>query len=93
MSNPETTTRSWLPFALAGLAASLVGIGLARFAYTPMLPALIDAGWFAEITAIYLGAANLAGYLAGALSAKWLATLLAPHHAGSSPLFHLLRSS
>lgn len=79
MSNPETTTRSWLPFALAGLAASLVGIGLARFAYTPMLPALIDAGWFAEITAIYLGAANLAGYLAGALSGKWLATRYAPH--------------
>ncbi|MGI9382862.1 MAG: YbfB/YjiJ family MFS transporter, partial [Methyloligellaceae bacterium] len=52
---------------LAGLCASLVGIGLARFAYTPLLPALIDADWFTSSEAAYLGAANLAGYLAGAL--------------------------
>lgn len=70
---------AWLPYALAGLAASLVGIGLARFAYTPLLPALIDAGWFAETTAIYLGAANLAGYLAGALGGKSLALRIPAH--------------
>jgi len=57
---------------LAGLCASLVGIGLARFAYTPLLPALIGAGWFAPAPAAYLGAANLAGYLAGALLARAL---------------------
>lgn len=60
---------SWIPFALAGLAASMVGIGIARFSYTPLLPALIDAGWFSETDAVYLGAVNLAGYLVGALSA------------------------
>lgn len=65
---------TWIPYALAGLCASLVGIGLARFAYTPLLPALIEAHWFAETTAVYLGAANLAGYLAGALGGKWIAT-------------------
>ncbi|MDT7952864.1 MAG: YbfB/YjiJ family MFS transporter [Acetobacteraceae bacterium] len=54
---------------LSGLCASLVGIGLARFAYTPLLPAIIGAGWFDAAAAAYLGAANLAGYLAGALSA------------------------
>lgn len=52
---------------MAGLCASLVGIGLARFAYTPLLPAIINAQWFSASTAAYLGAANLAGYLAGAL--------------------------
>ena len=52
---------------MAGLCASLVGIGLARFAYTPLLPAIINAHWFSASTAAYLGAANLAGYLAGAL--------------------------
>ncbi|MGH6948186.1 MAG: YbfB/YjiJ family MFS transporter, partial [Kiloniellales bacterium] len=57
----------------AGLAASLVGIGLARFAYTPLIPALIDAGWFSAPEAVYLGAANLAGYLAGALLARGMA--------------------
>ncbi|ETF03197.1 membrane protein [Advenella kashmirensis W13003] len=52
---------------MAGLCASLVGIGLARFAYTPLLPAIINAQWFSASTAAYLGAANLTGYLAGAL--------------------------
>ena len=59
--------------ALAGLSASLVGIGLARFAYTPLIPALIAAHWFAPASVVYLGAANLAGYLAGALAARPLA--------------------
>lgn len=52
---------------LSGLCASLVGIGLARFAYTPLIPALIAAEWFTPSQSAYLGAANLAGYLAGAL--------------------------
>jgi predicted MFS family arabinose efflux permease len=54
----------------AGLCASLVGVGLGRFAYTPLIPALIAAHWFAPSAAVYLGAANLAGYLAGALIAR-----------------------
>ena len=54
---------------LSALCASLVGLGLARFAYTPLLPAIIDAHWFGASAAAYLGAANLAGYLAGALLA------------------------
>jgi predicted MFS family arabinose efflux permease len=60
---------------VAGLCAVLVGIGLARFAYTPLIPPLIDAGWFTAAEAAYLGAANLAGYLAGALSARPLAAI------------------
>jgi predicted MFS family arabinose efflux permease len=50
-----------------------VGIGLARFAYTPLLPAIIGAHWFAPSAAAYLGAANLAGYLVGALLGRPLA--------------------
>src|SRR5262249_2822448 len=60
--------------AAAGLSASLVGIGLARFAYTPLIPALIAAKWFSAADVVYLGAANLAGYLAGALLARTAAT-------------------
>jgi predicted MFS family arabinose efflux permease len=52
---------------LSAFCASLIGIGLARFAYSPLLPAIVGAHWFAPATAAYLGAANLAGYLAGAL--------------------------
>ena len=58
---------------IAALSANLVGIGLARFGYTPLIPALIAAGWFVPSAAVYLGAANLAGYLAGALSARAIA--------------------
>ncbi|MBV8577356.1 MAG: YbfB/YjiJ family MFS transporter [Acetobacteraceae bacterium] len=58
---------------LAGLCASLVGVGLARFAYTPLIPALIAAAWFTPAQAAYIGAVNLAGYLAGALSGRRIA--------------------
>lgn len=60
---------------LSGLCASLVGLGLARFAYTPLLPAIVAAHWFSAADAAYLAAANLAGYLAGALVAARLAGL------------------
>lgn len=57
----------------AGLCASLVGIGLARFAYTPLIPPMIEAHWFAAKDVIYLGAANLVGYLLGALLGRPMA--------------------
>ncbi|HUC62663.1 MAG TPA: YbfB/YjiJ family MFS transporter [Alphaproteobacteria bacterium] len=68
LDRAETPPPARVAFAaLAGLCASLVGIGLARFAYTPLIPPLISEGWFGAAAAAYLGAANLAGYLAGAL--------------------------
>jgi predicted MFS family arabinose efflux permease len=72
VSGPGPHAHAWR-VTLAGLCASLVGIGLARFAYTPLLPALITEGWFPASQAAYLGAANLAGYLGGALCARPLA--------------------
>jgi predicted MFS family arabinose efflux permease len=68
-NQPEGATFQVWRGVLAGASASLVGIGLARFAYTPLLPAIIGAHWFPASTAAYLGAANLGGYLVGALSA------------------------
>ena len=65
--------RAALAATLSGLCASLVGIGLARFAYTPLLPAIVGAHWFDATQAAYIGAANLAGYLAGALLGRPLA--------------------
>ena len=68
MHSTSTTQRNgiWLPI-FAGLCASLVSIGLARFAYTPLIPSLIEAHWFSASDVVYLGAANLVGYLIGAL--------------------------
>lgn len=64
--------------ALSGMCANLLGIGLARFAYTPIIPALIAAQWFTPSQAAHLAAANLAGYLAGALLARPLASRVTP---------------
>jgi len=61
---------------LAGLSGSLVAIGLARFAYTPLIPSLIQAHWFTSSQAVTLGAANFAGYLIGALIGRPLASAL-----------------
>jgi MFS family permease len=68
----SSSTGVWLPI-FAGLCASLVSIGLARFAYTPLIPSLIQAQWFAASDVVYLGAANLVGYLIGALLGRPLA--------------------
>ena len=67
-SSPTPAPRSaiWMPI-FAGLCASLVSIGLARFAYTPLIPSLIQAHWFSASDVVFLGAANLVGYLIGAL--------------------------
>jgi predicted MFS family arabinose efflux permease len=58
----------------AGLCASLVGIGLARFAYTPLIPPLIAARWFSADAVVFLAAANLLGYLLGAIGGRHLAS-------------------
>ena len=63
---------AWRP-TLAAACATFVGIGLSRFAYTPLVPALILQHWFTASQAAYLGAANLAGYLAGAAFGQRLA--------------------
>ena len=62
------STASWRAIS-AALCANFVGVGLARFAYTPLIPALIASHWYSASSTVYLGAANLAGYLAGALLA------------------------
>ncbi|EJL02979.1 transporter, major facilitator family [Pseudomonas fluorescens Q2-87] len=70
----------WLPI-FAGLCASFVSIGLARFAYTPLIPELIEAHWFAANDVVYLGAANLVGYLIGALLGRPMAHRLSRKNA------------
>ncbi|MGX1324253.1 MFS family permease [Bradyrhizobium sp. USDA 377] len=73
-ASQQTSSQQTWRYAVAGLSASLVGLGLARFSYTPLTPALIAAKWFSASDVVYLGAANLAGYLAGALAARAVAT-------------------
>jgi len=76
-SGIDTASRH-LRAAVAGLAALLLGIGLSRFAFTPLVPALVEAGWSTAGEVGYLGAANLTGYLVGAGAARRLTQRLAP---------------
>lgn len=50
-----------------GFSATFVGNGIGRFAYIALIPALIQAGWFSQQEASYLGVATLVGYLFGSL--------------------------
>lgn len=68
--------RSELPLFFTGFLATLSGVGLARFAYTALMPQMVLAGWFSGEQVAYLGAANLLGYLIGALAAAPLADRL-----------------
>ncbi len=63
---------AWVRLSIGGAATLLVGMGIGRFSYTPLLPALIDEGWLSSAEAGAVAAFNLAGYLTGALAAPWL---------------------
>jgi predicted MFS family arabinose efflux permease len=77
MMNRTLTTHD-LPALMTGVMATLAGIGIARFAYTPLLPAIIQEGWFTASQGAYLGAANLLGYFIGALAAHSLSERFSP---------------
>ena len=56
--------------AAAGLAALAAGMGIGRFAFTPILPLMQAEGTLSLAGGGWLAAANYAGYLAGALTAS-----------------------
>jgi len=63
-ANSATTNPAW-PI-VSGVCATMAGIGLSRFAYAPLLPAIVQAGVLTGGQAGLLGAFNLGGYLIGA---------------------------
>ena len=64
--------KPWLKYAIGAQTGLLVGMGLGRFSYTPMIPVLIETGHLSEAEAGYIGALNLGGYVIGALITPWL---------------------
>lgn len=64
--------------SLAGFGATFIGVGMGRFAYIALIPVLIQAGWFSDREAAYLGAATLIGYIFGAPIASHLVQYVAP---------------
>ena len=63
---------AWVRLSIGGAATLLVGMGLGRFSYTPMIPALIEGGGLSAAEAGSVQAFNMAGFLIGALAAPWL---------------------
>ena len=55
------------PIALAGLVALAVAMGIGRFAFTPILPMMLQGGLVDLPGASWLASANYLGYLLGAV--------------------------
>ncbi len=75
---PARLSESPLLAVVHGASGLFIGIGLARFSFTPLIPLLIRDNWYTVTEAQLLGAWGLAGYLLGGLAAQRLARLLAP---------------
>jgi MFS family permease len=82
MTNQRAPSQPLPPWAigLAGLLSLAVAMGIGRFAFTPLLPLMVQAGQLDVAAGGWIAAANYAGYLLGALTASrtgWTAPRLA----------------
>ncbi|MEJ8848256.1 YbfB/YjiJ family MFS transporter [Variovorax rhizosphaerae] len=70
MSNasPNSTRPSSLAVCIAGLLVLAVAMGVGRFAFTPLLPLMIQTDSVDVAAGGWLATANYAGYLVGALT-------------------------
>lgn len=69
--SPDTSLQAWQVIA-GGILALVLCIGVARFAYTPLLPLMQQQAGLSDLAAGWLAATNYMGYMSGALLAAWL---------------------
>jgi MFS family permease len=70
-SPPVQVLKPWQVMA-GGICGLVLTIGLARFAYTPLLPGLQAQTGLSDAAAGALAAVNYAGYITGALVTAWM---------------------
>jgi hypothetical protein len=78
MSN-EPRAQHPLAIAFAGILSLAVAMGIGRFAFTPLLPVMLQEGQLDLAAGGWVAAANYAGYLVGAMTAsrlRWSAVRL-----------------
>jgi hypothetical protein len=68
----------WWRIALGGGGGMFVGMGLGRFSYTAMVPALVEAGGMTAVEAGRVGMVNLIGFMLGAAVSAMLLRIGAP---------------
>ncbi|MCL2344660.1 MAG: YbfB/YjiJ family MFS transporter [Desulfobulbus sp.] len=75
-TRPASTdpARRWRVIA-AGVCALILTVGLARFAYTPLLPVMRDQAGLSYLAGGWLATINYAGYMSGALLAASISDL------------------
>ena len=71
MSETRPSLQPWQVLT-GGICGLVLTIGLARFAYTPLLPSLQAQTGLTDAAAGGLAAINYAGYITGALATAWI---------------------
>lgn len=66
---PATLGSQRLKVLLAGVFSQILCVGIARFAYTPLLPVMQQHTWMGDADGGWLAALNYAGYMLGAVLA------------------------
>ena len=72
---PTSSNGQRLRVLFAGICALILTVGLARFAYTPMLPIMHREAGLTDLSAGWLATFNYAGYITGALVAAAVGNL------------------
>lgn len=74
-TTPTASPTQRLRVLFAGICALILTVGLARFAYTPMLPIMRSEAGLSPLAAGWLATFNYAGYISGAMIAASIGSL------------------
>lgn len=74
-SLPDASQLARYKVIIAGISALILTVGLARFAYTPLLPIMRDGAGLSDVAGGWLATINYLGYMSGALLASCIGRL------------------